>query len=93
MDIFEDNPKFTCGLICSLLVAGLVFGGIYMSTSTIEPIEYGLKFNTISKTYDDTEVYTGGWHVIGPFNNFLIFPATVTNIEFASFKGSKTLPL
>ena len=64
-----------------------------MSTSTIEPIEYGLKFNTISKTYDDTEVYTGGWHVIGPFNNFLIFPATVTNIEFASFKGSKTLPL
>ena len=85
--------KLGCASTCCLVVMGLMFGGIYISTSTLEPIEYGLKFNKISKSYKEKDVYGGGWHLIGPTNTFLTFPATVTNIEFASYKESESPPL
>ena len=62
-------------------------------TSTVEPISYGLKYNTISKNIDPSYVYEGGWYLIGPFNKFLQFPLTQVNVDFSDLPNSKQAPL
>lgn len=71
MDIFRDNPKALCG--CCVTVVAVILGivGLAFCAGTVEPIQYGLKYNTISKNIDNTEVYEGGWYIIGPFNKFI----------------------
>ena len=71
MDIFNDNPKAMVTCCCSLvtIVVGII--GLAWCAGTVEPIQYGLKYNTISKNIDNTEVYEGGWYIIGPFNKFI----------------------
>ena len=71
MDIFSNNPKALCGCCC--VVASLIVGiiGLVWCAGTVEPIQYGLKYNTISKNIDSSEVYEGGWYIIGPFSKFI----------------------
>ena len=61
--------------------------------STISPIQYGILYNTISKTIDPSKVYDGGWHYTGITSSFLTFPATIQNIEFTDYKGAESAPL
>jgi len=49
----------------------LTIAGIAYCAGTVEPIQYGLKYNTISKNIDTSQVYEGGWYIIGPFNKFI----------------------
>ena len=93
MEIFEDNPKAACGCCCSILSIVLVVAGIAYCASTVEPIAYGLKYNTLSKNIDTSKVYEGGWYVIGPFNKFIQFPKTQVNVDFADLPSSKQKPL
>jgi regulator of protease activity HflC (stomatin/prohibitin superfamily) len=64
-----------------------------LSIGTVEPIEYGLKYNSISKTIDRNKVYTGGWHWVWPWYNFIVFPATLVNLDFTDYKGAQSQPL
>jgi len=50
-------------------------GVLIWTAGTVEPVEYGLKYNTISKMIDDSYVYVGGWYIIGPLNSFITFPS------------------
>lgn len=65
-------------LVAVLAAAALLFS----SFSSVSQNEYGLLFNWVTKTISP-EVYHGGRHFIGPWNNFVIFPATVQTIEFS----------
>jgi hypothetical protein len=48
-----------------------------VSIGTVEPIEYGIVYNAITKTVDTDNVYPGGWYFIGPVMSFVTFPATL----------------
>lgn len=59
----------------------------------MEPIEYGIKYNAITKKVDTSKVYTGGWYLIGPFNSFETFPSTLVNMDFSDYQGAASTPL
>jgi len=64
-----------------------------LSLGYVEPNEYGLTYNWITKQIGST-VYHGGTHLIGPWNRFVEFPATVQTIEFSSRQhGLATSPM
>jgi hypothetical protein len=61
---------------------------VLISIGTVEPIEYGIVYNAISKKVDVETVYPGGWYFIGPVNSFITFPSTLVNLDFTDFPGS-----
>jgi len=87
------REKIMCGVGCGvcLLVTILIF--VLVSIGTVEPIEYGIKYNAITKSVDPTKVYTGGWYFIGVFNSFETFPSTLVNMDFASYPGAVAKPI
>lgn len=93
MDCFEDNPKLICIIITSLVGIAITIGMMVWAVGTVEPIEFGLKYNSITKTVDNSKVYAGGWYFIGPFASFITFPATSVNIDFAEYPKAKSQPL
>lgn len=76
--------------MCLTLLGLILF---LVSIATIEPIEYGIKYNSISKKVDDTEVMSGGWYMVGPTTSFLTFPATLVNIDWTDYTGAQRAPL
>ena len=78
-----------CG-ICWLLIALIV---LLLSIGTVEPIEYGIVYNAITKTVNSETVYPGGWYFIGPVMSFITFPATLVNMDFTEFPDAISRPL
>ena len=76
-----------------LAIGGIVLAlGIILlavSWDTVEPIEFGLKCNSITKSCNPQNVFLGGRYLVGPFNYFINFPSTLQTIEFSSYKHSK----
>ena len=66
---------------------------ILASVATVEPIEYGIKYNSFTKSIDAENVYVGGWYVMSPIQSFLTFPATLVNIDFTDYPGAKATPV
>ena len=93
MDCFREHPKAACSACLGVVAIVLIIGGLAWSAGTVEPIQYGLKYNTLSKSVDTLNVYEGGWYVIGPFNSFISFPRTQVNIDFSNLPNSKSAPL
>ena len=87
----DDRKKCfcCCGVVLSLI--GLIL--LLVSIGTIEPIEYGISYNSISKKTDEDKVYPGGWYMIGPFTSFLTFPSTLVNIDWTYYTGAQRTPL
>jgi hypothetical protein len=54
---------------------------------SLEPLQYGLVYNKVSKKIGK-EVYESGRYLIGPFNNFIIYPANLITIEFSNNRGA-----
>ena len=87
-----DNTKSKCGgaCCCCLLFIGMI---IFLSSiETIEPIEYGVMYNSFDKQIKD-EVYDGGWYLAGPFNKFIVFPSTLINLDWGDQSGANRPPL
>jgi hypothetical protein len=93
MEFFQEHPKAAISTCLGIVAIVLIIGGLAWSAGTVEPIQYGLKYNTISKSVDTVNVYEGGWYVIGPFNSFISFPRTYVNLDFSNLPGSKSAPL
>ena len=93
MEFLENNPKLACYIITGIVSIALVVGGVAWSAGTVEPIEFGLKYNSISKSVDESRTYPGGWYLIGPFNTFITYPSTNINVDFSDLAGSKSPPL
>jgi hypothetical protein len=64
-----------------------------ISIGTVEPIQYGIKYNAITKDIDRENVYSGGWYIIGPVDSFFTFPATLVNMDFNDFPGAQSTPI
>jgi len=63
-------------------VACLVLLVAFKSVGQVDQNQYGLVVNWVTKAIG-TKVYHGGTHVLGPWNTFVTFPATVQTIEFS----------
>jgi len=87
------NAKLLCGIGCSICALIVVLVVLLVSIGTVEPIEYGLKYNSISKKTDNDNVYSGGWYMIGPFNSFLSFPATLVNADYSNYPDAQMAPI
>lgn len=93
MEFFENNPKIAVYIVMTIVGLVVIIGGIAWSAGTVEPIQYGLKYNSISKSIDESKTYEGGWHLIGPFNSFITYPSTNVNVDFSNLPNSKSTPL
>lgn len=69
------------------VAAGMALGLILLlsllSLNYVDQNQYGLVYNWITKSIG-TDVYHGGTHLVGFWNTFVVFPATVQTIEFSS---------
>jgi len=82
----DNKAACYCCLVVTVLVITII--GLFVSSSTVEPIAFGLNYNLISKNVDSTTVYEGGWYFIGPLNKFVQYPKTVQTIDFSDLPGS-----
>lgn len=48
-NLYNENKKACCILISAVVVVVLIFIGLVWSIDTVEPIEYGLIYNSITK--------------------------------------------
>lgn len=58
LDNFDKKTKVMCGLVSSVVIAMTVLVG--MSFGAVEPTEYGILYNTITKQLDTSTILTGG---------------------------------
>lgn len=72
------------GCLIIFLAVPLLLG--LFSIDAVDQNEYGLMFNWVTKSLSK-DVYHGGTHLVGFWNKFLVFPATVQTIEFSQRPG------
>ena len=81
----ENSGKIVCCGCCSLVVVFIFF---LACVATIEPIEYGIKYNSLTKKIDASKVYDGGWYWLSPITSFYTFPATLVNLDMTRLPGA-----
>lgn len=87
------SNKVYCFAICGICIL-LVFLIIFLaSIGTVEPIEYGIVYNSITKKVNADTVYPGGWYFIGPVMSFITFPSTLVNLDFTDYPDAQSKPL
>lgn len=77
----QGKVIFCCVLVCVVFVAGIV-----TSLGAVPPLHLGIKYSTFSKAANLNDIYTPGLYLTGPFNNFILFPSDVRNIEFSNIQ-------
>ena len=80
-------------LIVEGVVALIIVVGFAFMWDTVEPTEYGMTYNSITKKAGTDHIYGGGLYFVGPFKHFIKFPATVTHIEFSDRPQRNAPPL
>jgi hypothetical protein len=80
--------KAAIGIGCCLCIflIGLIM--LLVSIATVEPIEYAIEYNSLTKSTNNDKVYVGGWYMIGPVQSFITFPATMVNIDWTNYKDA-----
>lgn len=81
MDSCASCSLIFCIILCLAVLLTL------LSMDSLEPLQYGLVYNKFSKKIGK-EVYESGRYLIGPFNNFIIYPANLITIEFSNNRGA-----
>jgi regulator of protease activity HflC (stomatin/prohibitin superfamily) len=84
----------TKGYICigTCIAISLVVILLLISMDSIEPLQYGITYNKVTKSIG-TEVYDSGRYLIGPTNSFFEYPANLVTIEFSDQPTSTSEPL
>jgi len=73
--------------ICACAVISLVIFFLLISMDTIDPLQYGITINKITKTIG-SDVYENGRYIIGPFTSFIRYPANLVTIEFSDNRNA-----
>jgi regulator of protease activity HflC (stomatin/prohibitin superfamily) len=75
-----DTKSYIC--IGTCVTISLVVILLLVSMDSIEPLQYGITYNRVTKAIG-TEVYENGRYLIGPLNSFFEYPANLVTIEFS----------
>jgi hypothetical protein len=76
-----DAWALFCLLFCVLI--GLVMIGLLISMDSLEPLEFGITYNKITKTVG-SDVYESGRYLIGPWLSFIVYPSNLVTVEFSN---------
>ena len=87
------NRNIICCALCGICWLIVVLIVLLISIGTVEPIEYGIVYNALTKTVNTESVYSGGWYFIGPINSFITFSSTLQNIDFTNFESALAKPI
>jgi regulator of protease activity HflC (stomatin/prohibitin superfamily) len=79
-------------LIVVCIVVTLTVLILLLSMDTIDPLQYGITLNKISKAVG-TETFENGRYIIGPFNSFIRYPANLVTVEFSDSRTADAGPL
>jgi len=77
-------------LIAACAIISLVVLFLLLSMDTIDPLQYGITINKITKNIGK-DVYENGRYIIGPFNNFIRYPANLVTIEFSDSRKASVI--
>ena len=79
----------TCSLICMIacIVISLTFLYLLLAMDSLEPLEYGITYNKISKNVG-TDVYMNGRYILSPFQSFIVYPARLVTVEFSESRAA-----
>jgi hypothetical protein len=83
-----DVGACLCLIFC--IVMGLAMTILLISMDSLEPLQYGLTYNKITKTVGE-EVFESGRYIIGPTKGFLVYPASLVTIEFSDSRRATVL--
>lgn len=78
-DALEGNPG-ALGAAAACLITVAILAAC--SIGAVPPLNYGIRYNFFNKYADTSTVYSSGRYFIGPWNTFLLFPASVQTVEF-----------
>ena len=81
LDNFDKKTKFMCACVSSVVIAMTVLVGL--SFGAVEPTEYGILYNTITKQLDTKTILEGGLQYVGVSNQIITFPRINKQIEFS----------
>lgn len=91
MDLgISDHAKIICCGV-TVLVACVAF--LVTSLGAVPPLHLGIKYSTFTKAADMNQIFGPGLYMTGPFNNFILFPSDVRNIEFSNIDRIETAGL
>jgi regulator of protease activity HflC (stomatin/prohibitin superfamily) len=85
-----DTKSWICLGVCVAISITVIM--LLVSMDTIEPLNYGITYNKITKSISD-DVYESGRYFIGPIRDFLTYPANLQTIEFSDIKTATSVPL
>jgi len=77
-------------LISACAVISLVVLFLLISMDSIDPLQYGITINKITKNIGK-DVYENGRYIIGPFTNFIRYPANLVTIEFSDNRQANVI--
>lgn len=72
----------SCIILIFFIILSLATLLLLLSMDTLEPLQYGITLNKITKSVGD-QVYDSGRYIIGPWNSFIVYPAKLVTIEFS----------
>ena len=72
-------------ILISFIVISLIMIILLISMDTLEPLQNGITYNKITKVIGK-DIYESGRYFIGPFKNFIIYPASLVTVEFSNSK-------
>jgi len=93
MDVQPSSTDPTRLLIIGVILAVLSAFGAAACLGAVPPLHLGIRYSTFSKAADLADVYHPGLYIIGPFNNFILFPSDVQHIEFTNIERIKSAGL
>ena len=91
LDNFDGKTKCLCLVMTTLVVLVTTIVGV--SFGSVEPTEYGILYNQVSKQIDAENILDGGLQYVGVFNKLIAFPRIQKEIEFSDQSSAEAGPL
>ena len=86
----SDSGTFLCGsCLCFVAIPAVIL--IALSFATLEPVEYGLNFNAITMSLENTTYSVAGLYFLGFGHWFIKFPRIIQTIEFMANSENQLL--
>ena len=72
-DNIDTKTKICCGSISGGIILSTIL--VLLSFGAVEPTEYGILYNSLTKELDNTTIFEGGLQYTGLFNKLITFPS------------------
>lgn len=82
-----SGAKWTLSILAGIVVI-VTIGLLAGSWSTVSPLQYGIKYNSISVQVDPDTIYNSGRIYTGVGGSFFIFPRSLQYVEFSQAHGN-----